>query len=143
MGHSHDFNHRGVGGGILGSAPPHLVMGMNELHPNPRFFEFVGELGNAISREGHLPKMEFPKFDGEIPRLWKDRCETHFEVFGVSEALKSRFAALNIVGPVANWLQAFELRGRVQSWDAHHKTVCERFHRDQYQLHMKQLDNLK
>ena len=51
----------------------------------------------------------FPKFDGENPRLWKDRCEMYFEVFGVSEHMKTRFAALNFEGPAASWLQTLEL----------------------------------
>lgn len=90
-----------------------------------------------------MPKLEFPKFDGENPRLWKDRCELYFEVYSVSEALKPRFAALNFDGPAASWLQTVERRGRVQSWEALHTAVGARFDRDQYQLHMKQLDNLK
>jgi len=28
-----------------------------------------------------MPKLEFPKFDGDNPSLWKDRCETYFEVY--------------------------------------------------------------
>jgi hypothetical protein len=87
--------------------------------------------------------MDFPTFDGTNPRLWKDRCETYFEIFGVSDALKPRFAALNFTDTAAAWLQTVELRGRITSWDVLHEAVCARFDRDQYQLHMKQLDNLK
>ena len=47
--------------------------------------------------------MEFSKFDGENPCLWKDRCKMYFEVFGVGENLKSRFAATNFVGAMASW----------------------------------------
>lgn len=64
-------------------------------------------------------------------------------MYGVSEALKPRFAALSLKGAAATWLQTAELRGRFQTWDAFHSAVCARFDRDQYQIHMKQLDNLK
>jgi hypothetical protein len=87
--------------------------------------------------------MDFPTFDGTNPRLWKDRCETYFEIFGVSDALKPRFAALNFTDAAAAWLQTVELRGRITSWDVLHEAVCARFDRDQYQLQTKQLDNLK
>jgi hypothetical protein len=75
--------------------------------------------------------------------LWKDKCESYFDIFGVSEALKPRFAALNFYGPAEAWLQTYELRDRVSSWEMLHAVVCDRFDKDQYQLHMKQLDNLK
>jgi len=87
--------------------------------------------------------MDFTKFDGENPRLWKDICEMYFEVFGVSENMKTRFAALNFDGAAASWLQTLEMRGRVQSWEELCKAVCERFDRDQYQVHMRQLDALR
>jgi len=87
--------------------------------------------------------MDFPIFDGENPRLWKDRCELYFEIFGVCEALKPRFAALNFKGADSSWLQTLELRGRVSSWEQLHMEVCAHFDRDQYQNHMRQLDALR
>lgn len=38
-------------------------------------------------------KMEFPKFGGDNPRLWRDQCEIYFEVYAMSAHLKTRFAA--------------------------------------------------
>jgi len=35
------------------------------------------------------------------------------------------------------------LRGRISTWEALHTAVCERFDHDQYQLHLRQLDNLR
>ena len=67
----------------------------------------------------------------------------YFEVYGVSESLKPRFAVLNFSGPAAAWLQTLELRGRVSSWDALCAAVCERFNKDQYANHMSQLDSLR
>ena len=77
------------------------------------------------------------------PRLWKDRCEMYFEVFGVSDHMKPRFAALNFEGAAASWLQTLELRGRVKTWSELCTAVCDRFDRDQYQIHMRQLDALR
>jgi hypothetical protein len=87
--------------------------------------------------------MSFPCFDGENPRLWKDRCELYFEIYSVHEALKPRFAALNFKGAAAAWLQTFELQGRVDTWEQVYTAVCDRFDRNQYQLVMRQLDNLR
>jgi len=49
----------------------------------------------------HAPKMEFPKFDGENPKLWQQQCETYFEVFRVQECYKTRYAVLNFWGNAA------------------------------------------
>jgi len=108
-----------------------------------RTHEFVPEVSAGSSRSSHKPKLEFPKFDGQQPRLWKDKCESYFEVYEISDALKPRFAALNFTGLAETWLHTAELRGRFMSWEALHTAVCARFDRDQYHLHLKQLDNLK
>ncbi|WVZ69199.1 hypothetical protein U9M48_018023 [Paspalum notatum var. saurae] len=140
QGHRVDFQYRDVGGGVLGPPPPHPVTGTRTE------FSFLplnssDDSGSNSSR--FMPKLDFPKFDGDNPRLWKDRCEAYFEVYGISDALKPKFAALNFSGAAATWLQTRELKGRFATWDALCSAVCERFDRDQYHIHMKQLDNLK
>jgi hypothetical protein len=87
--------------------------------------------------------MDFPKFDGVNPRLWREQCEVYFEIYGVSEPMKTRFATLNFVGSGALWLQTVQLRGLFQSWEAMHTAVCAHFDKDQYPLYMKQLENLR
>lgn len=139
-GHRHDFNHRDVGGGILGSRPPHPVTGMS--HAPPLHFDSLGDPRPSSSRSTPLPKLEFPKFDGENPRLWKDRCEQYFEVYSISDSLKPRFAALNFTDVAANWLLTYELRHKITSWEELCLAVCERFNKDQYHTNMKQLDVL-
>lgn len=87
--------------------------------------------------------MDFPKFDGGNPRLWKEQCELYFDIYEVREDMKPRFAALNFVGQVATWLQTIQLRGRLRTWLELHTAVCAHFDRDQYPLQMKQLESLK
>jgi hypothetical protein len=142
IGHRPQLDHWDVGGGILGSHPPRPVTGMFQT-PNPHTSDLHTQLPSNVSQHSHKPMMQFPTFDGTNPRLWKDKYESYFDIFGVSEALKPRFAALNFSGPAEAWLQTYELRGRVTSWEMLHTAVCDRFYKNQYQLHMKQLDNLK
>jgi hypothetical protein len=87
--------------------------------------------------------MDFPKFDGEQPRLWREQCEIYFEIYGVSPAMMPKFAALNFTGAAALWLQTAQLRARFQTWEALQEAVCAHFDKDRYPLHMKQLENLK
>jgi hypothetical protein len=58
-----------------------------------------------------FPKIEFPRFDGDNPRLWYDRCVMYFEVYAVHPSLKTHFAALNFTGAVAIWLQTVQRKG--------------------------------
>ena len=125
-GHRVANHHRNVGGGILGFHPPHPVTGTSH-GPSPQSHGLDAESLDSSTRPCPIPKLKFPKFDGDNPRLWKDRCEMYFEVYRVSESLKPRFAALNFSGPAATWLQTLELRGRVSSWEALCSAVCERF----------------
>jgi hypothetical protein len=61
-------------------------------------------------------KIEFPKFDGENPKLWQQQCETYFEVFRVQPCLRTRYAALGFQGNAALWFQGVEAKGRVEDW---------------------------
>ena len=43
----------------------------------------------------------------------------------------------------ATWLQTVEHRGWISDWEEFCNAVFERFDRDQYQIHLKQLDSLR
>lgn len=88
-------------------------------------------------------KLEFPKFDGGNPRLWCDRCEMYFEVYSMHASLKTRFVALNFEGAPAIWLQVIERHGRITNWQHLWELVFVKFDKDQYQLHLRQMDSLK
>jgi hypothetical protein len=32
--------------------------------------------------------MDFPRFDGTDPSIWKDNCEMYFEIYGISDLMK-------------------------------------------------------
>lgn len=74
--------------GMCHNPPPVLIPPDDVLHPSSPPF----------------PIMDFPKFVGEFPCLWRDQCEVYFEVYVVHPALKTRFATLNFKGAAATWL---------------------------------------
>jgi hypothetical protein len=67
-------------------------------YPPPPPLENPKSIGNASLASGHtvssqgtmglgakhllgkLPKMNFSKFEGENPKLWKSRCESYFDM---------------------------------------------------------------
>ena len=77
-----------VGSGILGSHPPHLVTG-TFAETNPSSSHFRDSSSSASGKVPHLPKLEFPKFDGDNPCLLRDHCDMYFEVFLMSPDLKT------------------------------------------------------
>jgi len=108
-GHRNDNTHRADGGGILGSHPPRPVTGIAFVaDPPPDHRELARD---SSSRNPHMPKLHFPVFDGDNPRLWRDRCEMYFE-------------ALNFKGVAANWLQTLERKRCVSDWEEFCKKRC-------------------
>ena len=58
-------------------------------------------------------------------------------------SLKTRFVALNFEDAPAVWLQAIERRRRITDWQHFWELVFAKFDKDQYQLHLRQMDSLK
>jgi hypothetical protein len=57
--------------------------------------------GSSSSSLGSLPKMNFPSFDGENPKLWQSRCEAYFHMYGVELSMWVLVATMQFVGPAA------------------------------------------
>lgn len=129
-------------GGILGTRPQDITGGTFPIPiPAPHFRSEDAFI--PPTRSPPFPKIEFPKFDGENPRLWRENCEMFFEVYATHPSLKTRFAALNFKGAAASWLQTVQRKARVTDWDYLCELVMSRFDRGQYQLLLNQFENLK
>jgi hypothetical protein len=53
---------------------------------------------------GKLPKINFPMFDGENPKLRQSRCENYFEMYDVESSVWVRVATMHFEGAAARWL---------------------------------------
>jgi hypothetical protein len=91
----------------------------------------------------HLPKLDFPKFQGDNPKIWKKKCETYFEVFSVPAHLQTRYATLNFTDKAALWLETIEAKGRIELWIDLCNIVFDRWDKDQHSLTMHQILNIK
>jgi hypothetical protein len=60
------------------------------------------------NREFRMPKTNFPKFDGEHPKIWKEKSEKYFMMFHVPDEFKAPYATLHFIGNAALWLQTYE-----------------------------------
>jgi len=88
---------------------------------------------------GHLPKMLFPQFDGDNPKLWLSRARSHFEMYSVHPSVWVRVATHHFTHAAARWLQSVESEVQNISWEAFSSLIHERFSRDQHELLLRQL----
>uniref|UniRef100_A0ACD5VTD4 Uncharacterized protein n=1 Tax=Avena sativa TaxID=4498 RepID=A0ACD5VTD4_AVESA len=87
--------------------------------------------------------MLFPRFDGDQPRIWKDKCLDYFRLFNVHPSLWLVSATLHMDGNAALWLKAYRLRHEINSWPALMIAMEEKFGADDHRKFMKQFLALK
>jgi hypothetical protein len=112
----------------------------------PKFtsHRFAGSSGPATgSSSGQWPKIPFPRFDGENPKLWQSRCETYFDMCAVDRSNWVRIASMYFDKAAARWLQSVEDRAKFMDWSLFCKLVHDRFGRDQHELLIRQLFHIK
>ena len=65
-----------------------------------------------------MPKMEFPRFDGEGVRMWLDNCESYFLLYQIPKNFKLMSASLHLRGNAAHWYQSVKFTDICSSWQA-------------------------
>ena len=74
-----------------------------------------------------VPKMPFPKFFGDNPRIWKDYCLDYFHIFNIPESMWVTSASLNMDEHAAKWFQVYKLKHGVSTWSDFISAVEEQF----------------
>ncbi|CAN6360906.1 unnamed protein product [Urochloa humidicola] len=150
-GHSVKHHHQGVDVGNH-LAHPTLVKGEQQILNSARFTfdqpESSDRKGFQISnyhepRDLKLPKLDFPKFSGDNPRVWREKCEKYFSMYRVPVTLWVSFATINFRGNAELWLQSYEAQHSVEDWPQLCFAVEQKFGRDLYQNDMRDLLAIK
>jgi hypothetical protein len=95
------------------------------------------------SQFGPLPKVPFPQFDGEHPRLWLGRAQDYFDIYFVDPKVWIRVATMHFTGAAARWFQSMATPVKHCSWAEFSHLVLERFGRDQYEHLIRQLFHIR
>lgn len=95
------------------------------------------------SREYKLPRIDFPIFDGEHPKVWRDKCEKYFSMFNVPVHVWVLFATINFRGNAELWLQTYEAQHSINSWPELCVAVEQKFARDMYHNYMRDLPTIR
>ncbi|XP_071684936.1 uncharacterized protein [Lolium perenne] len=107
----------------------------------PRSFDLRDEGADSPPR-GRVPRVDFPKFDGENPQLWQIRCEDYFDLFDTSPHLWVKLASMQFTGPAARWLNSIKTSIRKFTWSEFCQEVLLRFGRNQHQCLIRRLYKL-
>jgi hypothetical protein len=85
------------------------------------------------------PKHDFPRFDGELPSPWLDRCNSYFELYCTLLQNWVTTASLYLHGRAALWWQAVRHAHRNDTWDSFGQPVQEEFGPDQFEVQMNHI----
>lgn len=91
---------------------------------------------------GSLPKLHFPRFDGDSPKHWISRSEDYFEMYGVDQSLWIKIASMHITDSAARF-QSVEQRVKSMSWQEFCELIMARFGRENLELLIRQLIHAK
>ena len=90
-----------------------------------------------------MPKMEFPRFDGESVRIWIDNCEAYFLLYQILENFKVMSASLHLHGNAAHWYQSVKFTEACTNWSTFSIAVLGEFDMNIHQSCMRDLLVLK
>lgn len=92
---------------------------------------------------GRLPKLDFPKFDGDHTQFWITCASNYFEIYAVEQPMWIRVATMHFTGAVKRWLQSIEHQLASIDWTSFYALIHERFSRDQHESLLRQLFNIR
>uniref|UniRef100_A0A0A9AK33 Retrotransposon gag domain-containing protein n=1 Tax=Arundo donax TaxID=35708 RepID=A0A0A9AK33_ARUDO len=150
--HYVDPPHRETACGSVTAYTSLLVKGMYDSHSHKSFAVNVDPSGVRNTFElrslaqkfmGRLPKMNFPQFDGDSPKLWISRSEDYFEMYSVEPSMWIKVASMHFIAASASWLQSVEKKTKTMSWPQFCRIILDRFGRDQHEVLIRQLFHIK
>ena len=101
------------------------------------------EIGRGTGGHGPTPKMDFPKFEGDNPKVRQQDCETYFELYHVQDSLRTRYASLNFRGTAALWLRNVQALRKLDDWGEMCRLVHEKFGKNKYMYYRRKLRALR
>lgn len=90
-----------------------------------------------------LPKMYFPKFDGNHPKIWLDNCANYFAIYAVPASVWLSSATMHLEGNTAKWWQAYKHKNSKISWLSFCLAIEQEFGADDYSSALNDLIAVK
>jgi hypothetical protein len=86
-----------------------------------------------------IPKIDFPRFDGVCPKLWQQRCEEYFHLYGTHRSMWITIATMQFEGAATRWLQSIHHKLPCTTWQEFCYWIVTHFGRNQHQDLLHQL----
>ena len=87
--------------------------------------------------------MNFPRFNGKNPRIWKDKCQDYFGLMNIPESMWATAASLHMDDNAEKWLQVYKLKHCLGTWKELMKAVELKFGAYDYQHAIDELLELQ
>lgn len=88
--------------------------------------------GGSFSSTGKIPKLNFPAFDGDNPKLWISRAQDYFELCPVESSAWIKVATMHFTHSAGRWLPSVQNQLKTCSWSQFCQLVLGRFGHDQH-----------
>jgi hypothetical protein len=136
--------HDPIKGTMLHSPPPQLFSCQNDFTPSRSSYRSTCTFGqNPRNQLGKLPKIKFPTFEGENPKLWKSHCKNYFEMYDIDSSVWVMVATIHFEEPATRWLQSVDHKVRLANWLELCSWIHDRFGQDQHEILIKHLYHIK
>jgi hypothetical protein len=112
-------------------------------HQVPMMGRQHGERMNMQATNQVLPKMSFPKFAGEDPVVWGDKCLEYFYMYQVPQSLWVSAASIHMEQNATHWWQVQKLRQGMRNWQEFVRAVESKFGADAYVKSLRKIRSLK
>jgi hypothetical protein len=90
-----------------------------------------------------MPKMDFPYFYREDPKIWLDNCRDYFDLYRIPEGMWITAARVHLKEKAGRWYQAFKQKKTFRSWTHFCREVEQEFGSDDFRSAMHDLLNLR
>lgn len=99
--------------------------------------------GGSKQRKQWLPKMDFPRFDGNKPIIWIDQCNDYFKLYQIPEGFKVTAASMHMIDDAAMWLQSYKKMYDIVDWNYLCAAVLGEFEINGHRRKMSELLQLR
>ncbi|XP_074300143.1 uncharacterized protein LOC141631357 [Silene latifolia] len=76
------------------------------------------------------PKIEFPSFDGNNPRIWMKKCLKYFKLCKIPDEQRVDLASMYMLGRAESWFNSYIVMRHHVDWDDFIIDLCARFKED-------------
>lgn len=90
-----------------------------------------------------LPKMPFPQFARDNPKIWLNKCTNYFSMYSIPEDLWVTIATMHLQDNAAMWWEAYKLTNPTVTWANLCQDIQSKFGSDDYRTALAELIALK